>query len=114
MEGVKQCKDITLTYEGSSGGTFYVSTDLPGGTISVRRTITLAASSGRVTETYPLDSTDHGGDGELLEGKLIQYKAESTAALILYEGFIRVRKVGTYIDGAAGDTWETQPLSLEG
>ena len=114
MEGVKQFKDLTLTYEGSSGGTFYVSTDLPGGTITVRRTITLPAASSRVTKTFPLDSTDHGGDGDLLEGKLIQHKVTSTAALILYEGSVRCRKVGTYIDGSAGDYWETQPLSLEG
>ena len=108
MEDVKQFKDLTLTYEGSSGGTFYVSTDLPGGTIALRRTISLPAAGSRVTKTFPLD------DPSLLEGKLIQHKATSAGSLILYSGFVRFRRVGTYIDGAAGDKWETQPLSLEG
>lgn len=113
-EGVNQYKDLTLTYEGPAGGTFIVRTDMPGSTMTTRRTITLPPSTGRVTKTFPLDTALYGGDGRLLEGKLIQYRAESTGVLILYEGFVRFRRVGTYIDGAAGDVWETQPLSLGG
>jgi len=116
MEGVKQYKDLTLTYEGTAGGTFLIKTDLPGGTLATRRTITLppTAAGQRVTSTFPLDAVLHSGDGKLLEGKLIVYRAESTGALILYEGFVRFRRVGVYVDGAAGDVWETQPLSLGG
>jgi len=115
LEGVKQYKDLTLTHEGTAGGTFLIKTDMPGGVLSTRRTITLPATAAgqRVTRTYPLDSAAlHGGDGKLLEGKLIVYRAESTGALILYEGFVRFRRVGVYVDGASGDVWETQPLSL--
>lgn len=117
MEGVNQYKDLTLTYEGTAGGTFTIKTDMPGSTLALRRTITLPPTSAgvRATKTFPLDSaTLYGGDGKLLEGKLIVYRAESTGAVILYEGFVRFRRVGVYVDGASGDVWETQPLSLGG
>jgi len=107
MEGVNQFKDLTLTYYAPSGATFEISTDLPGGSLGVRRTIALLATVGeRETDTFPLDNPS------LLEGRLIKYKVTSAGPVILYEGFIRFRRVGTYIDGAAGDKWETQPLSL--
>ena len=106
MEGVKQFKDLTLTYEAPSGATFIVSTDLPGSTMAARRTITLPVAASRVTKTFPLDSP------ALVEGKMIQHKLTSTGSVILYEGYVRFRRVGTYIDGAAGEIWETQPLSL--
>lgn len=112
MEGVSQLKDITLTWEG--GGVFYLLTDLPGGSMAVRRTILLPTVTERTTRTFPLDSTLHGGDGELLEGRLVIYRATSTLTLILIDGFVRFRRVGTYIDGTAGDCWESQPISLGG
>ena len=108
VEDVKQFKDLTITYEAPSGATLYVSTDLPAQIIALRRTISLPSGTGRCTDTFPLD------DPSLLEGKLIKFKVESTDKVILYSGFVRFRRVGTYIDGAAGDKWETQPLSLEG
>lgn len=107
-EGVKQFKDVTITYEGAAGGTLTISTDMPGSAMALRRTISMQATSGRFTKTFPLDNPS------LLEGKLIQFKVASTGVLILYEGSVRVRPVGEYIDGAAGDIWETQPLSLGG
>lgn len=107
MEGVNQFKDLTLTYYGPSGGTFEVYTDMPGGVLTLRRTITLPVTSGeRETKTFPLDSPS------LLEGKLLKPKATSSGVLILYEGFVRRRPVGEYIDGTMGDKWEPQPLSF--
>jgi hypothetical protein len=108
-ENVKQFKDLTLTYYAPSGGTFFIQTDMPGATLAVRRTINLPATSGlRQTLTFPLDSP------ALLEGKLIQYKITSNGTVIPYSGFVRFRVVGTYIDGASGDVWETQPMSIGG
>lgn len=113
MEGVNQYKDITLVWEADAAATFTISTDLPGGAMAARRTITLPASGAqRIERTFPLDTTLHGGDGKLLEGRLIQYKAAPAGKLILYSGFVRVRRVGTYVDGTAGEIWETQPISL--
>ena len=107
MEGVTQFKDLTLAYYGPSGGTLFAYTDMPGGTLALRRTITLPATSGeREQKTFALDSPS------LLEGKLIKWKITSSGTLIPYEGSVRARKVGLYIDGAAGETWETQPLAL--
>ena len=107
VEGIVQLKDVTLTYQAPSGGTLQAYTDMPGSTLALRRTITLPATTGeREQKTFPLDSPS------LLEGKLIKWRASSAGTLILYEGSVRARKVGLYIDGAAGETWETQPLSL--
>jgi hypothetical protein len=107
VEGIVQLKDVTLAYNGPSGGTLLVYTDMPGGVLALRRTIVLPATTGeREQKTFPLDSPS------LLEGKLIKWRASSAGTLILYEGSVRARKVGLYIDGAAGETWETQPLSL--
>jgi len=108
VEGVKQFKDVTLTYEAPVGGTLYAKTDMPGGTIQIRRTISLPATNGRETHTFPLDNPS------LLEGKQIQWRIESSGSVIPYGGYVRFRRVGTYIDGAAGDVWETQPMGLEG
>ena len=107
MEGVTQFKDMTLAYYGPSGGTLLAYTDMPGSALALRRTIPLpATTTEREQKTFALDSPS------LLEGKLIKWKASSTGTLILYEGSVRARKVGLYIDGAAGEIWETQPLSL--
>lgn len=106
-EGITQFKDLTLAYYGPSGGTLQAYTDMPGGVLSLRRTITLPATTGeREQRTFPLDSPS------LMEGKLVKWKAGSTGTLILYDGSVRARKVGLYIDGAAGEVWETQPLNL--
>jgi len=112
-ENVKQFKDITLTYHAPAGGTLYVYTDMPGGALALRKTITLTASSQeRYTETFQFYET--GDNPTWIEGKLIKFKVTSPGTVILYEATVRVRPVGTYIDGASGDVWETQPLSLGG
>lgn len=109
MEGVNQIKDITVEWEGS--GTLTINTDLPGG-MGLRRTLTLTATASNKPEqkTFPLDNPT------LLEGKLIQYAATPTPGgyLILRRGWIRHRPIGVYLDGAAGDKWETQVIALGG
>lgn len=108
MEGVKQFKDITLVYYAPSGASLEIETDLPGDAMSVRRTIALpAVTADRKSDTFPLEQT-----GALLEGKLIQFRVTSAGTVILYEGSIRFRPVGEYIDGAGSEIWETQPLSF--
>ena len=106
-EGVNQYKDITLTYYAPQGGTLTVKTDMPGGQLSLRRTITLPSTgTDRETYTFPLD------DPSLLEGKLFAPKVTSNGVVILYEGFVRLRKVGEYIDGSMGEVWEPLPISF--
>lgn len=108
-EGVKQYKDLTLVFENSGSCPFKVSTDMPGSTMQVRRTIQLPATSGRATKTFPFDD----GGQALLEGKLIKYRAEPSGVLKLYTGsFVRFRVIGEYIDGTVGEVWETQELII--
>ena len=107
MEGMKQWKDMTLVYETSAGnaGTLIVTPE--GGSA---KTITLPATTGRTTATFPLDT-----GGSLMEGKSIVAKVTPAvtagAKLILYEGSVRLRLVGEYL--AAGEFWETQPLTFD-
>lgn len=105
MEGVYQLKDLTIRWETSVAGTLEVYTDLPGGSLILRTTITLAATTGRWKRTFPLDG---------IEGRQLKVKGipAAGAVLRLYDGSYRVRRIGEYIDGAAGEIWETQPLDL--
>jgi hypothetical protein len=113
-EGVKQFKDFTITYSSSVLFVLDVYTDLPGGTLTLARTFSLASTGStttRKTITIPFDATP----ATVLEGKLIKFKisaATPAGAAILYEASVRVRVIGEYLDGSAGDIWETQPLSL--
>lgn len=108
-EAVTQYKDLTLQYDAPSGATFKISTDMPGATMTLRRTIAVDVTVGRQTRTWPLDLV---ADGGLLEGKMAKYRLESSDVVRLYAGWIRFRRLGVYIDGARGDVWETQELSL--
>lgn len=108
MEGVNQFKDLTLVFENSATGYLQVWTDLPGGTMAVRRTLTLPTTTARAERTFPFDDYGQG----LIEGRLIKFKALPAGTLKLYAGFVRFRRVGTYIDGTAQEIWETQEISL--
>jgi len=105
-ENVKQFKDVTITFEAPSGGTFKVYTDMPGGVMTLGRVITLPTTTSRTEKTFPLDNPT------LLEGKLIQFRCESGGIVRLLGGSIRFRKIGTYIDGTVGEVWQTQELSF--
>ena len=100
---VKQFKDIELSYESAAAVTLTLYTDMPGGSLALRNTLTFPAASSRHTKTLPLDGT---------EGTLYYVSASSTGVVRLYGGLIRVRGVGVYIDGAAGEVWTTQPSAI--
>lgn len=111
MEKVTQFKDVTLTYDTAAAANLKIYTDLPGGLMTLRRTIALTITAGRETRTYPLDKL---ADGGLLEGKLVKWRIEPAGVMRLYDGMVRFRRIGTYVDGTVGEVWETQELSLGG
>ena len=109
MESIKQAENLTLTWSGT-GGTFEVWTDQPGGTMALRKTISLEdATPERKTVTFPLHDTV---TGEYMHGKLWGEVAYTTATgyLILHGGFYNMRRIGTHI--GPGERWATQPLDL--
>ena len=108
-DAVTQFKDVTLIYDAPNGATYKLSTDMPGSSMALRRTVTVPATTTRETRTFPLDKLVDGG---LLEGKMIRHRLESPGVVRLYNGWIRFRRLGVYIDGGFGDVWETQELSL--
>lgn len=109
-EQVKEFKDLTLVFDNTIACPFTVLTDMPGGTMALRRTLTIPVTTGRIERTFPFDSVALGS--ALVDGKLIQFLASPTGALKIYSGFVRFRMVGEYVDGTLGEVWQTQPLSL--
>ena len=107
FDRVKEYKDITIDYNAASGATLLFYTDMPGGAMALRKTIALPATTTRTTRTYGLDAT-----GILPEGTLHRVKITSTAVVRLYGGHLRVRPIGVYFDGAAGEFWETLDTGL--
>lgn len=106
MQYVSELKDLTLVCN-ITGGTasLVIRTDLPGGTMADRKTVTLTATTGRETKNITLDG---------IRGKLMQVRVTpaSGAAVELYSGSVRARQIGEYLDGTTGDIWETQPIAL--
>ncbi len=106
LERVKQFKDLTIHYRGSAA-TFKFYSDLPGGSMAVRRTLDIPASSAdHGTHTLLLDNPDY------VEGNLFYPWIKPTGEFRLFGGVIRFRVIGVYMDGSKGEFWETQPLGL--
>ena len=104
FERVKQFKDIIVDYDAPSGASLKIYTDMPGGTMAQRlTTLTLPATTGRQTKALALDGT---------EGTLVRFEWSSTGVLRLYGATLRMRPVGVYLDGAAGEVWKTQELGF--
>jgi hypothetical protein len=110
-EAVKTFKDVTFEWYGTVDTPVSIYTDMPGGAMAYRLSVTLGAVTSRTEMTFPLDLA---GD---LYGKLIQFRAQPSSSAgfcILYGGKIRFRPIGVYLDGARADKWESQPLNLGG
>lgn len=106
MQSVNEFKDLSLTYSQTGGTAALVfRTDLSGNVMADRKTVTLAATSGRQTISIPLDG---------IRGKQFQLRITpgGSTATELYSGVVRFRPIGEYIDGASGEIWETQPIAL--
>ena len=101
---VKQFKDIIVDYDAASGATLKVYTDMPGTAMAQRgATLTLPATAGRQTKVFPLDG---------IEGTLVRFEFGSAAVLRLYGATLRMRPVGVYLDGAAGEVWKTTEMGF--
>jgi len=110
-QGFKQIKNVSVTYASDAAGTLDIYTDWTGilGFVSshpLPSTGGLGATS-RVKKTIDLQAS-------YSPFKQIKFKATPGAngRIIMYEGSVEVRQIGTYLEGANGDIWETQPLSL--
>jgi hypothetical protein len=101
LQRVKQFKDLELSYDSVSTMTVVFSTDMPGGSMSTRATLTFPASTGRKTHTLPLDG---------IEGTLFKVKISSAGVVRLFGGIVRVRPISVYFDGAStpAEIWESQ------
>ena len=107
LERVKQFKDLNIDFDISGSGNVTVAfwTDMPGGTMSSRKSVTYTATTGRVTKTIPLD----GIEGTLM--KLVVTPATGTVCR-LYAATVRLRPVGVYLDGTVGDIWQTLEIGF--
>jgi hypothetical protein len=107
LHRVKQFKDIELSYDAASGLTVKFYSDMPGGAMALRSTLSFPSSSGRRTYTAPLDSS-----GAYTEGTLYRVEVTSTGVARLFGGVVRARGIGVYIDGTQNERWQTQELGI--
>lgn len=108
MQNVHELKDLALLCNVVGGtASLVIRTDMPGGSMADRKTVTLTATTGRQTIPITLDG---------IRARLFQIKVTpaSGAAVELYSGSVRARQIGEYLDGATGEIWETQPIALGG
>ena len=114
ISGVKEVKDLRLVYEGNGNAILTWSSDMPGGVMTVRKTIDSTSSckfvdtnGKRETLRIPLD----GIEGQLHQMKIVP---DSGVEIKLFEGYVRFRTIGVFIDGSCGEIFETPPLSFAG
>ncbi len=104
---VWELKEIRYSVHATgAAGSILVKTDrgTPSG-MQTRVTVPVATSTDRVTDQYPLDG---------VEAKQLQVRLVPGGAGILrgYKATVLARPIGVYLDGAKGDFYETQPISL--
>lgn len=110
MQGrVWEFKDFRYQVHPSAvAGSVEFKTDMPGGTMAVRKTIALPIATERYTNQSPLD----GIEARQFQPKWIPGAA--TGILRVYEASVLARPIGVYLEGSKSDFYETQPISLGG
>lgn len=104
MSEVNEFKDILWTYSAPAGATVQFYTDMPGRVLTLRATLTLAATTAdRENQRSNLDG---------IEGRIYKVKVTSPGVVRLFAGILRHRPIGEYFDGANGEFWETTEISL--
>lgn len=108
---VTQFKDLELHYDATAAVTVTFWTDLPGGTVTSRRSLTFPATTGREVLRLPFD--DSGNSYALPEGRIFKVRMTvASGVLRLFGGILRGRRLGEYIDGTQGEIWETLELAF--
>lgn len=111
---ILQYQKIELEYDAPLGATLKFFTDLPGHVLALRKTVALPATASRRAYPIPLHPVPH--DGTYPEGPTFRVRVEPNGAtesdtVRLYGGRIFLRPLGVYIEGAAGEIWETLDIS---
>lgn len=101
LGGVNQLDELEFDITALGTVNWAVHTDLPGGAVGERATSTFAATSDR--ETVPARFT-------VAEGRRARLLVWSEEPFQLHGIKWRVKPIGEYIDGAAGDYWESAPV----
>lgn len=116
---VGELKDFLLDYDCSGGGgRVEVYSDLPGSSLSLRRTLPIPLQSGRGIYVFPMDQIPNlAGIEALPYGQLFKVRLYPPPGGVLRlhgRATFRARIIGVYFDGSQGELWETQPLDLVG
>ena len=101
LGGVNQLDELEFDITALGAVNWAVHTDLPGGAVAERATSTFAATSDR--ETVPARFT-------VAEGRRARLLVWSEEPFQLHGAKWRLKAIGEYIDGAAGDYWESAPV----
>lgn len=99
---VKQLHAIDLDLTAAAAVTWTLFTDLPGSAIAQRRTGSIAVTAGRKSAEVTISP--------VIDGRRVRLVLTSSAKFQLHALKMRRKEVGEYIDGAAGEFWESVPL----
>jgi len=110
LNTVFEFKEITFEYElTGAAATLAFYTDLPGNAMALR---TIPGGSSGV---IPITTTDRSITIPLdgINGTLYrpQITPGATSALKLFRGSIKLRPIGTYVNGAMGEIWTTKEIA---
>lgn len=103
---VFKIKEVVVAYEASGGaGNLDLFTDLPGGAMADRADLALPVTTG-----------GYGNASKTLDLRGTTYRAKFTpnaaGTLEPKEAVLKVERIGLYLDGARGETWQTPDLTF--
>lgn len=104
--GVKTVDAVEIDLDASEGAaTLQIWSDIPGNVMVVRlgAGTAIAATTGRQVRTIVLASA--------LDGRLFRYQVNTTTGVQIYGIRARVLSIGTFVDGAVSDVWDTEALA---
>jgi hypothetical protein len=102
---VKGARAIKIDLENSATVTVRVYSDLPGGTLALRDTVSITSTGVRRVLEIPL--------GAEREGYLFEVTATSTADWVIYSLEVETREIGEYIAAGSGKIYDSGILNLE-
>jgi hypothetical protein len=99
---VKSLSELEFEIETLGVVSWKLFSDIPGGAMAQRTTGTIAHVAGRRTVLVATAA----------EGRRFRLVASASQPFRLYGLRFRIKPIGEYIDGAAGDFWESEEIAL--
>jgi hypothetical protein len=104
---VKSIDQVEIDLDAPQNASLQIQSDLPGSAGLMNRVnVAISATTGRQVVTLVLPS--------VVSGKLLRHQVTSDTDFHVYGFRVRSLPIGVYLDGAVGDSWDTEPLAIAG